>query len=96
MPRAPRIEYGGAIYHVMNRGNHLEPVFRDAQDRAIFMKTLAETCESSGWMAHSFVLMGNHYHLNRGQSLEIDLAARSVNFFNNGSSGNCFTVLRYA
>src|SRR5258708_5886675 len=63
MPRAPRIEYAGAIYHVMNRGNHLEPIFRDDADRALFVKTLTETCKASGWVIHSFVLMKNHYHL---------------------------------
>ncbi len=63
MARAPRIEYAGAIYHVMNRGDRLEPIYEDDVDRMIFMKTLAETCESSGWHVHSFVLMKNHYHL---------------------------------
>jgi putative transposase len=63
MPRAPRIEFAGAIYHVMNRGDRLEKIFSDDQDREIFMKTLGETCESSGWVVHSFVLMSNHYHL---------------------------------
>ena len=29
----------------------------------MFLKTLAETCESAGWSVHSFVLMTNHYHL---------------------------------
>ena len=33
MPRAPRIEFVGAIYHVMNRGNHLWPIFRDPPDQ---------------------------------------------------------------
>lgn len=63
MPRAPRIEFAGAIYHVMNRGDHLEAIFKDDVDREIFLKTLDETCRSAGWVVHSFVLMGNHYHL---------------------------------
>lgn len=63
MPRAPRIEFDGAIYHVMNRGDHLEAIFKDDKDREIFVKTLEEACVSAGWKAHSFVLMGNHYHL---------------------------------
>ena len=63
MPRAPRIEFAGAIYHVMNRGDQLEAIFRDDRDREIFLRTLAEACVSSGWKVHSFVLMGNHYHL---------------------------------
>jgi putative transposase len=63
MPRAPRIEFAGAIYHVMNRGDRMEKIFLDDQDREIFLKTLGETCESCGWDVHSYVLMGNHYHL---------------------------------
>ncbi|MGD0652169.1 MAG: transposase [Verrucomicrobiia bacterium] len=63
MPRAPRIEFAGAIYHVMNRGDHLEPIFADDRDRERFIETLGEGCESAGWAVHSFVLMPNHYHL---------------------------------
>jgi len=32
MPRQLRIEYPGAIYHVMNRGDRREPIFRDKAD----------------------------------------------------------------
>ncbi len=63
MPRAPRIEFAGAIYHVMNRGDRLERIYEDDQDREIFLKTLGETSQSSGWAVHSFILMRNHYHL---------------------------------
>lgn len=63
MPRAPRIEFAGAIYHVMSRGNHLEPIVQDEADRALWMKTLGEACEGAGWRIHAFVLMRNHYHL---------------------------------
>jgi putative transposase len=63
MARAPRIEFAGAIYHVMNRGDHYEKIFRDDKDRAIFLETLWATCQSSGWKVHSFVFMANHYHL---------------------------------
>ncbi len=63
MSRAPRIEFEGAVYHLMNRGDQLESIFEDDQDRQIFLQPLAETCRSSGWVVHSFVLMGNHYHL---------------------------------
>ena len=48
MPRVPRIEFAGAVYHVMNRGDHLEPIFRDEVDRGVFMTTLAETAGSAG------------------------------------------------
>ena len=32
MPRALRIEYPGAIYHVMNRGDRRELIVRDPRD----------------------------------------------------------------
>ena len=63
MPRPPRIEFAGAIYHVMNRGDHLEPIFQADHDRELFLKTLSESCQSSGWWIHGYVLMKNHYHL---------------------------------
>jgi len=63
MPRSPRIEFPGACYHIMNRGNHLEPIFQDDADRALCWEVLAETCQSAGWSLHSFVFMSNHYHL---------------------------------
>ena len=44
MPRALRIEYSGAIYHVMNRGDHREPIFQDDKDRKRFVTTLEEAC----------------------------------------------------
>jgi putative transposase len=63
MPRALRIEYPGAIYHVMNRGDHREPIFRDDLDHKKFFTTLAEVCTKTDWQVHAFCLMGNHFHL---------------------------------
>ena len=47
MPRALRIQYPGAIYHVMNRGDRREPIFRDDLDHKKFLTTLAEVCKKS-------------------------------------------------
>ena len=44
MPRALRMEYEGAIYHVLNRGDRREPIFRDDADRKRSLETLGETC----------------------------------------------------
>jgi REP element-mobilizing transposase RayT len=63
MARPLRIEYPGAAYHVMARGNHGQPIYRDDRDRARFLETLGLACEKTGWRVHAFVLMGNHYHL---------------------------------
>lgn len=63
MPRKPRIEYEGAVYHVMSRGNGGDAVFRSDADCELFLKTLDEVCVRCGWRIHAYVLMGNHYHL---------------------------------
>ena len=62
-PRKLRVEYPGAIYHVMNRGDRREPIFQDHADRRRFLETLAETCAKAQWQVHAYCLMGNHFHL---------------------------------
>ena len=57
------MEYPGAIYHVMNRGDRREAIFRDDADRERFMETLGEACVRSGWQVHAYCLMPNHFHL---------------------------------
>ena len=63
MPRKLRIEYEGAIYHVMNRGDRREAIFLGEEDREQFLKTLGETCQKTGWQIHAYCLMGNHFHV---------------------------------
>ncbi|MHC4180369.1 MAG: transposase [Planctomycetota bacterium] len=63
MPRKPRVEYEGAAYHVMCRGDHGEPVYGDDADRLRFLDCLSEVCGRTGWIIHAYVLMDNHYHL---------------------------------
>jgi REP element-mobilizing transposase RayT len=63
MARSVRIEYTGAIYHVMCRGDRREAIFRDDEDREMFLATLAQMCGRTGHRVHGYVLMGNHYHL---------------------------------
>src|SRR6266545_2191078 len=63
MPRKLRVEYELAIYHLMNRGDRREAVFLDEPDRQLFLETLAEACQKTGWQVHAFCLMNNHFHL---------------------------------
>ena len=63
MARRLRIQFPGALYHVMNRGDRREFIFNDDLDRARFIETLAETCARTSWQVHAFVLMPNHFHL---------------------------------
>ncbi len=63
MPRKLRMEYPGAIYHVMNRGDHREEIFRDDEDRKRILSTLGEACQTTQWQVHAYGLMRNHFHL---------------------------------
>ena len=63
MPRKLRVEYPGAIYHVMSRANGKGNVFETDVDRHDFLKTLAECCEKTGYEVHAYCLMRNHFHL---------------------------------
>ena len=63
MARSIRIEYEGAYYHVMARGNHRSAIFLDDDDHLYFLATLEEACEKTGWRVHAWVLMKSHYHL---------------------------------
>ncbi|MCX6996263.1 MAG: transposase, partial [Kiritimatiellaeota bacterium] len=60
MPRAPRIEYAGAVYHVLCRGDRRERIIRGDEDARLFLRTLGETCDRTGWRVHAYVLMPNH------------------------------------
>ncbi|MBA2584992.1 MAG: transposase [Chthoniobacterales bacterium] len=62
MPRPLRIEYAGACYHLMSRGDGRERIFADDQDRAHFLRTLGEACTRSGWRVDAYCLMSNHFH----------------------------------
>ena len=48
MARKLRVQYEGAIYHVMNRGDRREPIFLDDQDPECFLETLGESCLAGG------------------------------------------------
>lgn len=63
MPRKLRLQYPGAMYHVMSRGDRREQIFLDDVDRHDFIKTLAEACQKTGWQVHAYCLMPNHYHV---------------------------------
>lgn len=60
MARKVRIEYPGAVYHVMSGGDHQEASYREDADRELSLECLAEACEKTGWRIHACVLMGDH------------------------------------
>ncbi len=58
-----RIEYPGAVYHVMNRGLNQNLIFQDRKDYEIYLSTLEEACRLFDVVVYSYCLMPNHYHL---------------------------------
>ena len=63
MARKLRVEYPGAIYHVLNRGDRREAIVLDDEDRRCFLDTVGEACGKTRWQVHALCLMPNHFHL---------------------------------
>ena len=63
MARPLRIEYAGACYHVINRGNQRLVVYRDDYDYEVFLEKLHYFSELFRVQVCSYCLMPNHFHL---------------------------------
>lgn len=63
MPRPLRVQFPGAIYHLMNRGVRGELLYTDDQEHAHFLWLLQEACHRYKWLLRTYCLMSNHYHL---------------------------------
>ncbi|MBN2895710.1 MAG: transposase [Campylobacterales bacterium] len=63
MPRIPRGETAGGIYHVINRGNMRMQVFDDAEDYSTFLDLLSKGLQKEAVELHAYALMPNHFHL---------------------------------
>ena len=63
MARAPRIEYPGALYHVITRGNQRQKTFIDDRDRGKYLDLLRALRKGYGFRLYAYVLMANHVHL---------------------------------
>ena len=98
MARPLRIEYPGAYYHVMNRGNRREDIFLTDKDRKVFLAGLADSCETYHIKLIAFVLMANHFHLlvqtpqaNLSEFMRHYLVTYTVRFNRrNGRTGHVF------
>lgn len=63
MTRPLRIEYPGALYHVMARGNREGVIFVDTVDRQRWLATLSLVCDRFNITVHAYCQMTTHYHL---------------------------------
>ena len=63
MPRKARITITGAIHHIMSRRIEGKQIFLDDEGRRIFLDTLQNLLEKTGYLLYAWRLMENHYHL---------------------------------
>jgi len=62
MSKQRRIQFPGATYHLMSRGNRKTRIFEDARDRRTFLAILSDAIERYGVECPSYCLVGTHYH----------------------------------
>ena len=62
MARRNRIQFPGAVYHVISRGNRKSMIVLDDDDRRTFMNTFADAVRDYHVRAYACCLMGTHYH----------------------------------
>ncbi len=63
MSRPLRVEYPGAIYHVVSRGNGRLWLFKHDDAYSTFLDVLEEYLKKYYVVIHNFVIMRNHFHL---------------------------------
>jgi len=63
MARKPRIEFEGALYHVITRGNQRQRIFNDRDDFVKYLGVLAHYKEKYDFYLYAYLLMNNHVHL---------------------------------
>lgn len=63
MARKPRIEFEGAFYHVITRGNQRQKVFKDSDDFLKYLEILSNYKTQYKYFLYVYVLMNNHVHL---------------------------------
>lgn len=63
MPRRARVDFPGALQHVMARGIERRAIFLDDEDRDRFLARLDRILAETGTRCYAYALMSNHYHL---------------------------------
>ena len=63
MPRKPRLDIQGCIYHIINRGIEKRSIFLDDNDKKHFIDLLARILTETNTMIFAFALIPNHFHI---------------------------------
>lgn len=82
MGRKPRIEYYGAIYHIVQKEKDGGLVFKDEEDKSQIIEIINEAKIKYDYRIFAYVIMGNHYHL-LIQTLNIPIS-KIMHYINSG------------
>ncbi len=63
MPRKPREQSPMGIYHVIMRGVNRQIIFKNKEDRIIFLEKMDKFRENDEYKVFAYCLMDNHIHL---------------------------------
>ena len=63
VPRPPRPQVAGGIYHVTCRGNRKQAAFRDPDDHRFQLWCLERVAARYDWRVLTYVHMTNHFHI---------------------------------
>jgi len=63
MPRPPRLEVAGGVFHVTTRSAAKRPILPDDDARATCLALVRHACARYRWRCHAYCLMTTHYHL---------------------------------
>jgi REP element-mobilizing transposase RayT len=68
MARKPRIQFPGAFYHVIARGNGGQKIFRDSQDYEQYLSYLRECRVRFGFLLYAYAFMPTHLLLEMNET----------------------------
>ena len=103
MPRKPREEVAGGVYHVYARGNRREAIFLDDEDRWSYLEMFGSVAVELAWQPLAYCLMTNHVHhlieltepnLGAGIKIAHGQYARHFNECHNTGGGHLREALR--
>ncbi|MER3459803.1 MAG: transposase, partial [candidate division GAL15 bacterium] len=63
MPRKPRVDVPGTVYHITARGNHQQRIFYTPKDYHVYLRLLREATQRFGLRVLAYALLPNHVHL---------------------------------
>jgi putative transposase len=63
MPRQARLDVPGALHHIMVRGINKSSIFKDNQDKNLFLERLGQNVIEGKCSVYAWVMMEDHVHL---------------------------------